>query len=323
MGRPTRIFFASDIHGSEVTYRKFLSAATRYEVDMLIFGGDLMGKALVPIVRTDRSVWKAHTSDGTRTFTSEQDLSELKANLGALGLYWWEGDADEYDAFSHDAEAVEAMFERAAAARLESWISLADERLKDSQTRAFLCGGNDDTDALLLVLEERDSSHVIACDNRVVPLDDQHEMVTVGFSTPTPWNTPRERTDDIIAAEIDRLVGSLDDPSRCIFNFHAPPLNSTLDRCMKLDSSTWPPSPVMKKGQPVYVGVGSAAVDSAIRSYNPVAGLHGHIHESRGVVSIGNSLSFNAGSEYSEGILRGLILVVRDNKVEGYQFTSG
>ena len=50
---PTRIFFAADIHGSQVTFRKFLAAAAFYGVDALVFGGDLMGKALVPILRTN------------------------------------------------------------------------------------------------------------------------------------------------------------------------------------------------------------------------------------------------------------------------------
>ena len=57
-GVPTRLFYACDIHGSEPTYRKFLNAAKFYEVDALIFGGDLMGKLLVPIVRDSGGTYR-------------------------------------------------------------------------------------------------------------------------------------------------------------------------------------------------------------------------------------------------------------------------
>ena len=45
-----KIFFATDLHGSEVCWKKFLNAAKFYEADVLICGGDMTGKAIVPIV---------------------------------------------------------------------------------------------------------------------------------------------------------------------------------------------------------------------------------------------------------------------------------
>ncbi|MBD0289951.1 MAG: metallophosphoesterase, partial [Thermoleophilia bacterium] len=45
-----RIFYAGDIHGSERLWRKFLNAAAFYEADVLVLGGDLTGKILVPLV---------------------------------------------------------------------------------------------------------------------------------------------------------------------------------------------------------------------------------------------------------------------------------
>jgi hypothetical protein len=45
-----RIFFATDIHGSERCFRKFLAAAKVYRANALVLGGDIAGKAIVPIV---------------------------------------------------------------------------------------------------------------------------------------------------------------------------------------------------------------------------------------------------------------------------------
>ena len=52
--RALRIFFATDIHGSEVCFRKFLAAAKVYEADVMLLGGDFAGKALVPVLRDGR-----------------------------------------------------------------------------------------------------------------------------------------------------------------------------------------------------------------------------------------------------------------------------
>lgn len=235
-GRATRIFFASDIHGSDATYAKFLAAADRYEVDCLVFGGDLMGKALVPIVESSDGRWTAYTSDGPRNLASRPQVDEFIQNLTNLGLYWWQGSRTEYDQFMQDQGAVEREFEKAAAGRLERWVDMANKKFATTSQRVFLCGGNDDTDALVSLLDQLDSQHVINCDNRVVQLDDKHQMLTLGWSTPTPWNTPREKSEPAIQAELDRLMGSVTDPASLVVNVHVPPIDSGLDTCMKLDA---------------------------------------------------------------------------------------
>jgi hypothetical protein len=51
--RALRIYFATDVHGSEVCFRKFLAAAKVYEADVIILGGDFAGKAIVPVLTQD------------------------------------------------------------------------------------------------------------------------------------------------------------------------------------------------------------------------------------------------------------------------------
>lgn len=322
-GEPTRIFYACDIHGSEVTYRKFLNAAKFYDVDALVFGGDLMGKLLIPIVRDAGGTWRASLQGQRHHLQSSEALAEFKLKLDTLGFYSYECDPDEYRTYEGSQEAIEDLFDRLAKGRLAAWVDLAEERLAGTGVTCYLCGGNDDTDEVLTALDETPRDRVVSCENRVVPIDDEHVMVTVGYSTPTPWNTPREASEDEIEDAIEKLMVDVADPSRCVFNFHVPPLDSGLDTCLKLDASVWPPAPIVENGQPVYYGAGSQAVTDALEKYEPVVGLHGHIHESRGVARYGRTPALNPGSEYGEGVLRGLIVAIRGGQVIGQQFTSG
>ena len=322
-GEPTRIFYACDIHGSEPTYRKFLNAAKFYEVDALVFGGDLMGKLLIPIVREGDGSYRASLQGQNHHIRSDDEMEMFKRTLQTLGFYWREMDPDEYRTYEGQQDRIDTLFDVLAKERLADWVALAEERLEGTGVRAYLCGGNDDTDEVLSALDEVPQDRVVNAENRVVPLDDEHVLVTVGYSTPTPWQTPREKTEPEIAEVIEKVVAEVPDPSRAVFNFHCPPLDSSLDTCLKLDASVWPPTPVIENKQPVYYGAGSQAVTDALRRYQPTVGLHGHIHESRGMNRYGRTRVFNPGSEYGEGVLRGLIVAIRGGEVVGHQFTSG
>jgi Icc-related predicted phosphoesterase len=321
--KATRLFYACDIHGSEPTYRKFLNAAKFYDVDALVFGGDLMGKLLIPMVREAGGTWRARLQGQNHHITSEEQLAVFKRTMQTLGFYWQEMDPEEYASYEGQQDRIDDLFDVLAKERLAEWVTLAEERLASSAVTVYLCGGNDDTDEVLAALDEASGERVVNAENRVVPLDDEHELLTIGYSTPTPWETPRERTDEEIAEVIEKLMPSVSDPAKTVFNFHCPPLDSSLDTCLKLDASVWPPTPVIERGQPVYYGAGSQAVADALATYQPTVGLHGHIHESRGATKYGRSPAFNPGSEYGEGVLRGLIVAIRGGEVVGHQFTSG
>ena len=321
--KATRIFYACDIHGSEPTYRKFLNAAKFYDVDALVFGGDLMGKLLIPMVREAGGTWRASLQGQNHHITSDAHLAEFKRTMQTLGFYWQEMDPEEYASYEGQQGRIDDLFDVLAKQRLAEWITLAEERLAGTSVNVYLCGGNDDTDEVLSALDETTTERVVNAENRAVPLDDEHELLTIGYSTPTPWETPRERTDEEIGEVIEKLMPSVSDPAKTVFNFHCPPLDSGLDTCLKLDASVWPPKPVIERGQPVHYGAGSQAVADALANHQPTVGLHGHIHESRGATKYGRTPAFNPGSEYGEGVLRGLIVAIRGGEVLGHQFTSG
>jgi Icc-related predicted phosphoesterase len=319
----TRVFFATDVHGSERTWRKFLRAAEFYRADVLIMGGDVMGKLAIPVIREAGGRHRATIHGRVETLETAADVERARSLIASLGFYDVVMDEDEYRATKGDEGAVDRLWRDLAVERLTRWIELAEERLGPSGVRCYVSGGNDDLLEVMETLPREGTRAFVACEDRVVPLDDRHVMFSLPYVNPTPWNTPREAPEPELAAMIERATDALVDPSHAIFNFHAPPRDSTLDTCPMLDWTTDPPSQIVRGGQPVLYGAGSTSVRAAIERVQPLLGLHGHIHESQAAARIGRTVCVNPGSEYGEGVLRGCLLTIADGKVESYQMTAG
>ncbi len=145
-------------------------------------------------------------------------------------------------------------------------------------------------------------------------------MISTGYSNITPWHSPRELEEDALYERIQAMAEQLVNPQRSIFNLHCPPYDYGLDIAAKLDKTL---KPIAGIGGVEMGPVGSRAVLKAVQTYQPMLGLHGHVHESRGVVKIGRTLCVNPGSEYTEGILRGCLLLIDRKGVRDYLLTSG
>ena len=303
-----------------------MNAAAFYDADVLVFGGDLMGKALVPIVREGGRL-RAEFLGEPAELEEGSALQAFVRRVEVTGFYWSVMDGDEYRQLRGDPLRVEALMQDLARERLRAWVAFAEERLGGTGVRAFLTGGNDDAPAVLDVLEEGAGDRVIPCEGRIVELDDRHTMITVGLSSPTPWNTPREAPEDEIAAAIRAAAAGVSDPARSVFNLHCPPKDTILDRCLKVTvDPAHPerlPTPVRVAGRFVTIGGGSTAVLQAVSEYQPAVALHGHIHESPGRLRVGRTPCFNPGSEYAQGRLEGALVTLRDGAVTAYQHTSG
>ena len=321
--RLTRLFFASDFHGSQRIFRKFLNAAKHYEADVLVMGGDVVGKLAIPVIREGNGGYRAHLMGKTEHLQGQADLQGFEDRLGTLGYYSKIMDEDEYRAIQSDKAAVERLFHDLARQRLASWIELAETRLSGSGVNCFMIGGNDDDPEVLELLKDANTESIVFCEGKEVQIDDHHTMISVGFSNRTPWKTPREVDDDDLGKMIEGLAGGVADRQHAIFNLHVPPVDSTLDTCPMLDWSTSPPTQIVKGGQAVMHGAGSKAVRRAIETHQPLLSLHGHIHESGGVVKIGRTTSVNPGSEYGEGVLRGCLMTLARDEVKNYQLTAG
>lgn len=308
-----KIFFVTDIHGSNVCFRKFLNALKVYQVDVGILLGDLTGKMVIPLVEKAGGGWETTFMGFQTEANTQEELEKLKKTIENVGYYWYHLTPEQFQAFKADPQALEGLFKRLVLERLQEWIELADERLAGSDVQVFMAPGNDDYFEVDDVINR--SRTIVNCNDRVVRLGD-YEMATFAWTNPTPWNTPREKPDEELEPMLEALIGQIQNMSTAIFNFHAPPYNSSLDLAPALTAD-------LVQAADRKIPVGSKAVAHMIQKYQPLLGLHGHIHESRGIHKMGRTTVVNPGSEYSEGILRGVILILHKGKLRDYIFTSG
>jgi Icc-related predicted phosphoesterase len=314
--RAYRIYFATDIHGSDRCFRKFLAAARVYEADVLILGGDIVGKAIVPITRVAGDHYVATFQEQRETCTAD-GLPALEGRINFNGLYPWIAEENEVERLRDDPEFAEAVFEDIMVNQVKDWCELAAERLGD-RTPCVITPGNDDPFAIDPVLREHLS---VECpEGEVVPLGPVW-LASLGNTNRTPWATDREYDEPDLAAQIDRMLAPVADGRPLVLNFHCPPAESGLDVALALDDEL---RPVLKGGALVEIPAGSVAVRDAIVNYRPVAGLHGHIHESPGMTRIGSTVCLNPGSEYSSGILKGVLLDLNaDGEYHDHLLTTG
>lgn len=314
----TRVFFVTDIHGSERLLLKFLNAAKVYKANVLIYGGDITGKTITPIMDENGS-WKAEYVGSQRTASTEIELDNLEREIRALGSYPFRTTRDEWDTLRQSEEKMEQVFAQLMIDSLRHWTRIATERLKPMGVKVIFNAGNDDLPVVREVLAESD--FVIYPEEKIVFIDDRHEMPSVGYSNMTPWNCPGDLSEEELASRLEKATSGLADPANSLFNFHCPPYDTQIDVAPKLDKELRPV--LTPGGEPEMAHVGSTAVRQMIEKLQPLAGLHGHIHESRGFSKIGKTVCFNPGSEYTTGVLRGLIINLSDKKLDNYLFTEG
>jgi Icc-related predicted phosphoesterase len=313
----TDLYYASDVHGSDQCWRKFLGAGRFYHVGTLIMGGDLVGKAIIPIESSGTSGFSATFLGETHAGTDPAQLQELMDAIRYNGMYPWVATTEEIHRHEHDDEARDQLFDRIMLAELQRWIDLADERMAQYGIDVYVMAGNDDPWSCDDIINA--AKHVRACDDRIVRVG-PHEMISCSYANRTPWNSPRELDEDELYARFKRLAEQLEDPASAIFNLHVPPYDSGLDRARKINPDL---TVAYESGQPVEIPVGSHAVRQIIEEYQPLLGLHGHIHESRGAVKIGRTLAINSGSEYNSGRIHGVVVKLAEAEVVQHQFVVG
>ena len=250
-------FYASDIHGSDMLWRKFINAASFYGVEVLIMGGDIAGKAVIPIVRRNSSFYAAGFS-GEQAFT-EDELPTLERRIRDLGLYPYRMSEDELASVEHDQGAIDALFQQIMRETLERWLRLAEERLRGKGVRLYVMLGNDDEPALREVLAS--SPIVVDPEDRTIELGEGFQMLSSGFANPTPWHSPREMPEEELQRHIENLAGQLRDPAKSVFNLHVPPIHTPIDTAPVVDENL---SPIIQGGAILMGPAGSQAVRNVI-----------------------------------------------------------
>ena len=308
-----KLFYVTDIHGSNVCYRKFLNALPIYGVDVAVLNGDLLGKVLIPMVEKPGGGWECHlmgmyTEMNTeRSSPTSRRSSRTRATTGCTRPARSSRPPRPTPRRSTSSSSTGPT---SASRSGSSWPTSVS---RARTTTMYICPGNDDwweVDDMISCMKV-----IKPCDNMVVDIDG-HEMVSCSRSNPTPWDTPREESEEELAVHLDELCKRVSNYESAIFNFHVPPYGYSLDLCPKLDEN-------MKMAAEEKIHAGSQGAKQVIEKYQPLLGLHGHIHESRGAQKAGRTLMINPGSEYSEGILKGVIIMLDKKKVKDYVFTQG
>jgi Icc-related predicted phosphoesterase len=315
------IFHVADIHGSDLCFRKWLSAGRFYGADVLVIGGDLTGKVLLPIYphgRADRwtATWKARQI----VLETRREVDELIAAARNEGAYGYVTTQEEMTAIRDSPDLEREVFTRLKLDALAAWIRLADDRLTDGRVRALVMAGNDDPPEIDDVLR---SGRVLEdIGGQVVELASGVSMASVGESTPTPWHTPRELPDADLGRKVEEVIGSLPANDVAIWNLHMPPHATGIDEAPELDSSLR--VQYTGSGEPRMRPVGSTTIRDLIERHQPALGLHGHIHEGRGRYRLGQTVGANPGSQYQDGVLMGVLVRVSSTKgVRDLAFTAG
>jgi Icc-related predicted phosphoesterase len=312
----TRILFATDMHGSEGAWRKFLNVSAMLKVNVAICGGDLTGKMIVPIIERSDGKYNYYLMGKTHTIDSNE-LEKAFKDVRGIGYYPYQTSESEYEEMRQNPAKVDDAFHKVMESTLKNWFDLIRQKVP-SETQVIVCPGNDDR----TLVDDAINSHkdVINAEGKVINIDEMHEMVSTGWVNPSPWKTAREEEDDKLEVRLEKYISQLKDPSSAIFNFHAPPFESKLDEAPLLDKDL---NPILQSGRVVMVPVGSKAVRKMIEKYKPLLGLHGHIHEASGSIKIGKTHCVNPGSEYAEGILRAFLIELKGNQITKLQRLEG
>jgi len=312
----TKLFFATDIHGSDICWSKFLNAGKFYGADVLLLGGDMTGKAVVPVIHQGGKNYRVTLLEQVFDISNDDELQDMIKRIRSRGYYPYLTDPDEIAELEKSPEKVSQIFSHEVLKVIQQWMDLADKKLDSSDMKVYCCPGNDDmaeVDELV-----RSSRRVILAEGQVTPLDGVHEMIASGWSNRTPWDTHREEDEDQLRVRYEAMISKLKDPRNAVFNIHVPPYKSSLDEAPELDKDLRP-----KMAGQALKPVGSIAVRKVIEETQPLLGLHGHIHEGRGASRIGKTLCINPGSMYEQGTLLGAIVVLGKNKIENYVLTTG
>src|ERR1700684_437689 len=277
-----KVFFATDIHGSEICWRKFLNAAAFYKADMVVLGGDVTGKSMVPIMTTSPGHWEVSFGGQRVQLSTQAELDDMKRRIRDRGYYPAVRTLYELDALNEEVASIDRRFTQEMTKGLEMWLDMADGKLRGGEIPCILNGGNDDIWEIDDIIEQ--SPTVSFAENKILDIGGFY-LASMGWTNPTPWNTFREAPEDVLATKIDAVVSQIPDMDRAIFNFHAPPYGTGLDEAPALDANMRP-----THGGAVMKPVGSKAVRAAIEKYEPALSVHGHIHESRAIKKLGRTL---------------------------------
>ena len=133
----TKLFFATDIHGSDICWSKFLNAGKFYGVDVLILGGDMTGKAVVPFIHQGGNNYKVTLLEQEFPITNEDELTDMKKRVRSRGYYPYLTTPDEIAELEKSPERVHQIFLQEVLKVVQQWMDLADKKLDGTDMKVY------------------------------------------------------------------------------------------------------------------------------------------------------------------------------------------
>lgn len=130
-----RIYFATDIHGSEICWRKFLNAAEFYKADLVVLGGDVTGKIMVPIT-AHQGYWQVTVRGQSYRLETQEELEDVQRQIRNSGSYPAIVTPDELSHLSASPGAVDQRFNAEMTKSLDRWLDMADGKLRGGEIPA-------------------------------------------------------------------------------------------------------------------------------------------------------------------------------------------
>src|SRR3989337_1344797 len=196
----TRILFATDMHGSEGVWRKFLNASAMLKVHATICGGDLTGKMIVPVVEQSDKKYVYYYMGKSRT-VEKGELDSAFKNIRGIGYYPYQTDMNTYEEMTKDTKKVDEVFHEVMLSTLKSWLDLIPQKVPP-ETKVIVCPGNDDRPDVDNLVNKHES--VLNGEGNIIQIDETHEMASCGWVTPSPWKTAREEPEDKLEERLER-----------------------------------------------------------------------------------------------------------------------
>ena len=270
------VYYASDIHGSDRLWRKFVNAGKFYDADVLVMGGDITGKAVVPIDPDQRRAACARAD--RRRVAPGEELESLETQIRNRGFYPYVTTEDELAAAHGDEQAIAELFRRAMA---DSVRALAEARRGAARRHR---------DPAVHDARQRRRAGAAGGSGRVAA-GRRLRGHRGGARRPDPDAVVRDRQPDALELAARAARGAAGRASRAAggaarrtrraasSTFTCRRRGRRLDQAPELDATL---KPVVRGGSVAMISAGSQAVRELIERYQPLVALHGHIHESRG-----------------------------------------
>jgi Icc-related predicted phosphoesterase len=306
-------FYTSDLHGSDLCFKKALDATVHYKAQALLIGGDLAGKSLTMVIKKTNGTYEALVAGKKERAKSGKELEAIREAIANSGSYSVILSEEEFECTVNDKDWHDEQILSLITKRLQQWLWLAELKLKHRDIRLIIISGNDDAWSLDRAI--RHSSFAEDPEYQSVVFGDHEVLGESGGNLPSPFLCPRDMEEEELEERIRKKLAAIKDVGRAIFMLHIPPYNSTLDLAYELDRDLR----IKTEGTSfLQQSVGSKAVRKIIEEQRPLIALHGHIHESPGTVQIGRTLCFNPGSDHHHGLMRGFLISVDRDQVTSH-----